>query len=182
MKFQRSLFLLSLVTALASCSKPQGDSARTRSDDAIPVTVVPVESVPLDRAISIIGTLFAKDEATIGAQVEGQVEKTRVDFGDRVTTGQELALIDTAAYQAQARQSAANVAKMKASALNAEQNLRRVQDLQKDKISSASDLDKSVADAEQPPTPSPNSISNAPACAPRLTPPWLNASRAPAII
>lgn len=149
MKSQRTLFLLSLVTALASCSKPQGEAARPRSDDAIPVMVVPVESVPLDRMISIIGTLFAKDEATIGAQVEGQVEKTRVDFGDRVTTGQELALIDTTAYQAQARQSAANVAKVKASALNAEQNLKRVQDLQKEKISSASDLDKSVADAEQ---------------------------------
>jgi len=149
MKFTQSLLVLSIATALTSCTKPPGEAARTRGDDAVPVTVVPVETVPLDRSISIIGTLYAKDEATIGAQVEGQVEKTRVDFGDRVTTGQELASIDTTAYEAQARQSAANVAKAKASALNAEQNLKRVQDLQKDKISSASDLDKAVADAEQ---------------------------------
>lgn len=149
MKSKHNFYLLGLVAVLASCSKPPGEAAGTRRDDAVPVTVRPVESVPLDRTISIIGTLFAKDEATIGAQVEGQVEKTRVDFGDRVTTDQELALIDTTAYQALARQAAANLTKVKASALNAEQNLKRVQDLQRDKISSASDLDKAVADAEQ---------------------------------
>src|SRR4030095_14789313 len=88
-------------------------------------------------------------EAIIGAQVEGQVEKTRVDFGDRVTVGQELALIDTTSYEAFARQSAANLDKAKASALNAEQGLKRVQELQKEKISSASDLDAAVALAEQ---------------------------------
>lgn len=143
------LWCVVLAAAVVSCSKSQGGAPKARGDDAAPVTVAKVESVPLDRSISIIGTLFPKDEATIGAQVEGQVEKTRVDFGDRVTTGQELALIDTTAYEALARQSAANVAKAKASALNAEQSLKRVQDLLKDKISSASELDKAVADAEQ---------------------------------
>ncbi len=149
MKIKPWLVIIGLATALASCSKPQGEAPKTQGDEAAPVTVIPVESFPLDRSISIIGTLFAKDEATVGAQVEGQVEKTRVDFGDRVTTDQEIALIDTTAYEAQARQSAANVAKVKASALNAAQNLKRVQDLQRDKISSASDLDKAVADSEQ---------------------------------
>ena len=149
MKIKIGLVLVCFGCALVSCSKPQDEATKTRTDAAVAVSVAPVESIPLERSISIIGTLFAKDEATIGAQVEGQVEKTLVDFGDRVTTGQELALIDTTAYQAQARQSAATVAKAKASALNAEQNLKRVQDLQKDKISSASDLDKAVADAEQ---------------------------------
>jgi len=149
MKINLGLVLICLAPVLGACSKPQTEAFKPRGDVATPVTVVAVESVPLDRTISIVGTLFAKDEAIIGAQVEGQVEKTRVDFGDRVTTEQELALIDTAAYQVQARQSAANLAKAKASALNTEQNLKRVQDLQKDKISSASDLDKAVADAEQ---------------------------------
>ena len=134
---------------LASCSKSGDGKLQGNSSEAAPVKIARVELIPLDRSLTIVGTLFAKDEATIGAQVEGQVEKTRVDFGDRVTTGQELALIDTTSYEAQARQSAANVTKAKASALNAEQNLKRVRDLQKDKISSASELDKAVADAGQ---------------------------------
>jgi membrane fusion protein (multidrug efflux system) len=150
------LFRTTTASALAlsallvvSCSKSAADKSQANRAEGVPVSVAKVEIVPLDRTISVVGTLFAKDEAMIGAQGEGQVEKTRVDFGDRVTTGQELALIDTTSYEAQARQSAANVAKAKASALNAEQNLKRIQDLQKDKISSASELDKAVADAEQ---------------------------------
>lgn len=138
-----------LVSGGVSCSKSQGETSKPRGSSAVPVTTAKVEIVPLDRAISIVGTLFAKDEATVGAQVDGQVEKTRVDFGDRVTEGQELALIDTTSFEALARQSAANLAKARASALNAEQTLKRIQDLQKEKVSSASELDKAVADAEQ---------------------------------
>ena len=148
MKNNLSRLIVPMLVVLTGCSK-SNTAVKPLADGGIPVTIAKVESVPLERSVSIIGTLFAKDEATIGAQVEGQVEKTLVDFGDRVTTRQELALIDTTAYQAQARQSAANVAKANANALNAGQNLKRIQDLQKDKISSASDLDKAVADAEQ---------------------------------
>jgi membrane fusion protein (multidrug efflux system) len=152
MKHFRTTTALALALSamlLASCSKSGADKLPADRTEGALVTVAKVEITPLDRTLPVVGTLFAKDEATVGAQVEGQVERTCVDFGDRVTTGQELALIDTTAYEAQARQSAANVAKAKASALNAEQNLKRVQDLQKDKISSASDLDLAVATAEQ---------------------------------
>ncbi len=134
---------------LAGCAKHEDKSVKPSGEAGVPVTVASVETVPLDRTISIVGTLFAKDEATIAAQVEGQVEKTRVDFGDRVSEGQELALIDTTSYDSLARQSAANLAKAHASADNAEHNLKRVQDLQKDKIASASQLDDAEAQAKQ---------------------------------
>jgi RND family efflux transporter MFP subunit len=72
-----------------------------------------------------------------------------VDLGDHAAAGQELALIDTTSYDALARQSAANLAKAKASAANAARNLQRIQDLYRDKIASISELDQAVADAEQ---------------------------------
>jgi membrane fusion protein (multidrug efflux system) len=137
-----------LAVGLTSCSRSP-TAAKARADNAIPVAVAKVEAVPLDRTVSVIGTLFAKDQATVGAQVEGQCEKTLVDFGDRLTTGQEIALIDTTTYQALAQQAAANLAKARAGAANAGQNLKRAHDLAKEKIASASDLDKAVADAEQ---------------------------------
>ena len=137
------------LAVIAGCSKSNDKMAKTAGDEGVPVTVTAVEVVPLDRTITVVGTLFAKDEATIAAQVEGQVEKTLVDFGDRVKAGQELALIDTTAYDSLARQSAANLAKARASADNAEQNLKRVQDLQKDKIASASQFDEAEALAKQ---------------------------------
>ncbi len=132
------------------CSKSASDGQpKGARSEAIPVSVAEVVTIPLDRTLTVVGTLFAKDEATIGAQVEGQVEKTLVDFGDRVTNGQVLARIDTASYEALTRQAAANLAKAEASAANAEQDLKRVRDLQRDKIASASEFDKAVAASEQ---------------------------------
>ena len=101
----------------------------------------------MERTVQVVGTLSAHDEATMAAQVAGQIEKSHVDVGDRVTAGQELALIDTTSYEAFARLSAANLTKAIASAANAAQNLKRVQELQKEKIASTSDLDQAVAEA-----------------------------------
>jgi membrane fusion protein (multidrug efflux system) len=151
-------FLLSFVichlslTALllsVSCSKPAASSARHDADDSLPVTVAQVDVVPMDQALDVWGTLYAKDEATLGAEVEGKVEQTRVDFGDRVAAGLELALIDTTTYEALARQAEANLAKARASADNAEQNLKRSEELRKNNIASQSDLDAARAAAEQ---------------------------------
>lgn len=103
--------------------------------------------IPLDRTLAVVGTLFAKDEATVGAEVEGQVEKTAVDFGDRVRAGDEIALIDTASYEALARQADANVARAQANALNAEKDLQRQQSL--GAVASQADVDKAIAEAEQ---------------------------------
>jgi membrane fusion protein (multidrug efflux system) len=145
----RALLPVVALAIAAGCSKsPAGKPAATR-DPAVPITVAAVEIVPLDRTLPVVGTLYAKDEATIGAQVEGQVERTLVDFGDRVKAGQDLALIDTASYEALSRQSDANIARAKASALNAEQNLKRAQDLSRNNIASAADLDLAIAQAEQ---------------------------------
>lgn len=115
----------------------------------MPVTVAQVEQVPLDRSLSVVGTLYAKDEATLGAEVEGRIEKTLVEFGDRITNGQLLAQIDTTTYEALARQATANLLRVRATALNAEQNLKRIQELRKQSIAAESDLDAAVAEAEQ---------------------------------
>ncbi len=137
--------ILSLLLA-AGCSKSSPAAPdKPQRNAAIAVATAKVEVVPLDRTLPVVGTLFPKDEATVGAQVEGQVQKTLVDFGDRVTEGQEIALIDTDSYQAAARQAAANLAKAQANLANAENNLKRIESLQKDKISSASDLDSATA-------------------------------------
>jgi membrane fusion protein (multidrug efflux system) len=139
-----------VLTVAGGCSKPSdGSQPKGARSEGVPVSVATVVVVPMDRTLPVVGTLFAKDEATIAARVEGQVEKTLVDFGDRVTNGQVLARIDTASYEALTRQAAANLAKAEASAANAEQDLKRVRDLQRDKIASASEFDKATAAAEQ---------------------------------
>ena len=114
---------LVLCLSVISCSKSTGDSPKAAPDPAVPVTVTRVEMVALDQTLSVSGTLFPKDEATLSAEVEGQVEKTLVEFGDRVKAGQVLAQIDTMTYQALARQTEANLARARANAANAQRNL-----------------------------------------------------------
>src|SRR5512133_847982 len=111
--------------AYAGCSRSSAPEIALARDPSVPVTTAIVESVSLDRTLPVVGTLFPRNEATIAAQVEGQVQKTTADFGDHVAAGRELALIDTDSYEALAVQAAAAVAKAKASALNAQQNLKR---------------------------------------------------------
>ena len=136
------------VAVLISCAKSDNAKAQRRGEtQARTVRVARAELRPMERTVQVVGTLSAHDEATMAAQVAGQIEKSHVDVGDRVTAGQELALIDTAAYEALARQSAANLTKAIASAANAAQNLKRFQELQKEKIASTSDLDQAVAEA-----------------------------------
>ena len=142
-------FVLAGLILLTACSKQATQTSKVARDDSIPVTVAEVEIVPMDRTLTVMGSLAAKSEAVTSAQVEGQVEQTLVDFGTRVEKGQELARIDTASYEALANQSAANLAKAKANALNAQQSLKRVTELQQSKISSASEFDGAMAQDAQ---------------------------------
>jgi membrane fusion protein, multidrug efflux system len=147
--FSTPLLAALMALTLVSCSKPPAEKPKVAYDETVPVTVAKVETVPMDRTLPIVGTLYPKDETTLGAEVEGKVEKTLAEFGDRLEKGQEIALIDTTTYEAQARQSAANLLKAKANALNASQNLKRIQELRKQNISSQSDLDKALAEDSQ---------------------------------
>ncbi len=142
-----NLFSIALCLITSACDKPKEPAQTTRAPAVVPVDVQPVGLLEVDRTLPIVGTLFAKDEATIGAEVEGRIEKTLVDFGDRVKAQQELALINTTSYEALARQASANVAKARATAANAEKELARFQEL--GTIAAPSESDKAFAQAEQ---------------------------------
>jgi membrane fusion protein, multidrug efflux system len=146
-RFPPALLCVLLSLLLAACSKKPAAGRSSKPDAAVPVDVRPVEMIGIDRTLPIVGTLFAKDEATVAAEVEGQLEKTLVDFGDRVKAGQEIALIDTASYDKLAAQSAANVARWKATVANAEKELARQTDL--GGVASKSDLDKAESERDQ---------------------------------
>jgi membrane fusion protein (multidrug efflux system) len=136
-----------LALLLVACGRTDTAKSARAETPPRPVRVGRVEFRPMERSLHVVGTLSARDEATVAAQVAGQIEKNRVDFGDRVTAGQELVLIDVTAYEALVRQSAANLARATASAANAAQNLKRVQELQQEKIASTSDLEQAVAES-----------------------------------
>lgn len=150
MRFFLTFLVISAIWGgVMGCHRGEERPGRSSTPEATPVTVAVVTNVAWEKSVSIVGTLYPKDEATIAAQVEGQVERTLVDFGDRVRAGQELALIDTAAYDAQLQQAVGNLAKAEAALLNARQNFKRIDQLREDKIASAGDHDQSKAQLEQ---------------------------------
>jgi multidrug efflux pump subunit AcrA (membrane-fusion protein) len=92
MKFFLMLWLLALYAGLGlGCSREASASRTTNAPVAVPVTVASVVIQPVDRTLPIVGTLYAKDSALVSAEVEGKLERTLVEFGDRVKAGQELA-------------------------------------------------------------------------------------------
>jgi RND family efflux transporter MFP subunit len=147
--FHQLALLPAVVALLVSCGKPERSTAIRPEAGPRAVHVARAELRLMERVLHVVGTLAAHDEATVAAQVAGQIERTFVDIGDRVAAGQELALIDQAAHEALARQAAANLARAMASAANTTQTLKRIQDLTRDNIASASELDLAVAEVER---------------------------------
>jgi membrane fusion protein, multidrug efflux system len=137
------------VAAFCGCRRDTPAGTSPQRAEATPVTVAVVTNVAWDRTVSIVGTLFPKDEAAIASRVDGQVESTLVDFGDRVRNDQDLAFIDTASYEAQLEQVVGNLAKAEANLANARQNFERVQKLKQDGIASASDFDLAKSQLDQ---------------------------------
>jgi membrane fusion protein (multidrug efflux system) len=137
------------LAVLAGCSREQAAKQTPVKPSEVPVTVVPVESIRLDRTLPIVGTLYARDSATVAAEVEGKVEKTMAEFGDRIKAGQELALIDTDSYTALAKQAQARVQQAKAASVAAQQELARQVELRRSGIASSADYDAAVAKADQ---------------------------------
>src|SRR6266545_157417 len=135
--------------ALTGCKREAADPHVAPRAEATPVTVALVTNAAWDRTVSIVGTLYPKDEATIGAQVEGTVEKTLVDFGDRLQTNQVIAFIDTASYEAQMEQAAGNLAKAEANFANARKSFTRITELKKGGVASDSDYDQAKALLDQ---------------------------------
>jgi membrane fusion protein (multidrug efflux system) len=150
----RKLWILILAAGLGlSGCRRQGDGgggaqkAPSRPEAAI-VTVATVTNAMWDRTVSIVGTLYPKDEAQVSAQVDGMVEKTLVDFGDRVKAGQELALIDTTTHEANLQAAIGDTARAVAALTNATRNFERAKELVKAQVSSTAQFEDAQAQFE----------------------------------
>jgi membrane fusion protein (multidrug efflux system) len=86
----------------------------TETKPVIPVNVAPVVVQPSARLVNFVGTLYGNEEVTLSSQVEGQIQTIGADLGDAVESGQVVAKIDDAEWQARLREADANLAKANA--------------------------------------------------------------------
>lgn len=96
----------------------RGDAAGSGAGPATPppaVTVVRTELREVVETLAVTGSLAAREEVLVGAEVDGlRIIGIDADVGDRVASGQVLARLDHAQLDAQLAQSDANIAKAEA--------------------------------------------------------------------
>ena len=125
-----SFFLLLL--ALAACSKPAEESV-TRSDERIPVTLVPVTPANQAEALELSGLLASEEEARLSFKTGGVIARITVKEGDRVRKGQLLASLNLTEINAQVAQAEVGLEK-------ATRDFQRVENLYRDSVATLEQL------------------------------------------
>jgi len=86
---------LILSIALSGCSRSESARAQARPSASFKVIdMTPVRQETVQRAVEVIGTLAALDEATVSSEADGPVSKILTDMGDPVKAGQVMVELD----------------------------------------------------------------------------------------
>lgn len=111
---------------------------------------------PLVVRVSATGTLQPEDQVDVGAEISGRLDRVAVDFNDRVTKGQVLAVINTDQIRAQLAQARAALGSAKAAVITSEATVKETKDrrdraegLYARMIVSAQDFQTAEADYER---------------------------------
>ncbi|MGN6512541.1 MAG: efflux RND transporter periplasmic adaptor subunit [Lysobacteraceae bacterium] len=122
-----------VLAALAGCGRQPADA---RKDDAKPVAVTTtvLAARPYHDALQALGTAQARESVAITAKVSDVVTRLAFDSGQRVRAGQLLADMNSAAQRA-------DVAAAAASLRDAEQQLRRGAELERQQLIAKSQFD-----------------------------------------
>lgn len=78
--------------------------------------------------VSATGTLQPEDQVDVGAEISGRLDRVAVDFNDRVTKGQVLAVINTDQIRAQLAQAKAELGAAQASVVTNEATVKETKD------------------------------------------------------
>jgi RND family efflux transporter MFP subunit len=110
--------LLALAVALLNVACKSGYPVSARNATAVnePRTVhtAQVSEIPMERAVTVSGTLAAQDQATVSAKVPGRVQTIQVDLGSVVRKGQTIAQLEQQDYALRLQQAEAALAQARA--------------------------------------------------------------------
>lgn len=93
------LAALACAAGLISCATDAKAQKGGGGSDALSVKVTTTRQTELRRDIEAVGTLAAKDDATVSAEVDGRVTRIAADMGDRVRQGSPLVILDDGKYK-----------------------------------------------------------------------------------
>jgi multidrug efflux pump subunit AcrA (membrane-fusion protein) len=99
-RLRRVASAIGLIATLVSpgCSKSSSAANAPHADPAVPVLLAPVKVEPVQREVEAVGTLWGDEDAIIAAKVPGRIISIYKDVGDRATSGEVLARVDSTDY------------------------------------------------------------------------------------
>src|SRR5712691_1171169 len=109
---------------------------RKSSDPRLDLVTVPVARRDISAAVTATGTIDPIVKVIVGSQVSGRIQTLSANYNDRVKKGQVLAQIEPSSFKARVDQAEAQVAKARATVVDAGNAFRRIQQLFKDRIGS----------------------------------------------
>jgi membrane fusion protein (multidrug efflux system) len=112
------------------------------------VSVRPVMSRQVTATGDFVGRVVAIDKVDVVARITGFIKERNFTEGQQVKTGDLLFRIEPDTYKAAVDQQKANVAKAKATQLNAALQLQRAQELVKNRDTPQSTVDQRTADEQ----------------------------------
>lgn len=114
MRLNAILALIGGATLLVSCGdRPKAGPARDHAP-ARTVELVQAEIRPMERTITVTGTLAAREKSVLSAKVSGRLQQLTVDIGSVVRKGDLLAQIEPRDYELGVQQAAAALAEARA--------------------------------------------------------------------
>jgi multidrug efflux system membrane fusion protein len=145
--FRRLLFLVATVTV--ACSGSQGAPAKKPNAPGLRVRAAAVERQDVVYRIRALGSLQPDEVVQVTAEVEGPVRDVVFNEGLRVTPETLLARIDPQRYRLEAQRAEANVRKAQADRAQAEAELARREQLGREQLVSAEELNRAKQEAER---------------------------------
>ncbi len=133
-----SLCLLLLLGPLSACQRAEPPAAPVA---APPVTVAAVEPFDLEERIEASGQLLARAEASVAAQVAGQVTEILADEGAPVEEGDVVVEIDPERRELELARQRAQMAEARAQLEERRRELARIQSLHRQGVASDARLD-----------------------------------------
>ncbi|MFI5360893.1 MAG: efflux RND transporter periplasmic adaptor subunit [Elusimicrobiota bacterium] len=79
-----------LILAAAACGRKTEETAKL---DAFPVRVAAVRRADIEDGLSVVGSLKARDEATLFSRIDGKLVENLVKEGDAIKKGETVALV-----------------------------------------------------------------------------------------
>ncbi len=143
----RLLAVLAFLPLLA-CGKTQGAPA-TAGPAALRVRVAPVKVEDVVYKVQALGSLEADEMVRVTAQVEGAVSEVLFQAGDRVSDQTILLRIDPQRYGLEGARTEANFRTALAEAQRAQADMARREELAREQLVAAEELNRSRQDAER---------------------------------